>query len=98
MHAWYADHFVLPLPDTHRFPMDKYRRLRERVAAELPGVVLCEPPAASDAELGRAHDPAYIARAARGELSTPEIRVIGFPWSPQMIERSRRSAGATMAA
>lgn len=98
MIAWYADHFVLPLPDTHRFPMDKYRRLRERVAAELPDVVLCEPPAATDAELGRAHDPAYIARAARGELSTPEIRVIGFPWSPQMIERSRRSAGATMAA
>ena len=98
MQAWYADHFVLPLPDTHRFPMDKYRRLRERVAAELPGVVLCEPPAATDAELGRAHDPAYIARVSRGELSTPEIRVIGFPWSPQMIERSRRSAGATMAA
>jgi acetoin utilization deacetylase AcuC-like enzyme len=98
MHAWYADHFVLPLPETHRFPMDKYRRLRERVAAELPAVVLCEPPAATDAELGRAHDAAYVARVSRGELTTHEIRMIGFPWSPGMIERSRRSAGATMAA
>ncbi|WP_304000447.1 histone deacetylase family protein [Methyloversatilis discipulorum] len=98
MLAWYADHFVLPLPETHRFPMDKYRRLRERVAAELPGVTLSEPPAATDAELCRAHDAGYVDRASRGELSVNEIRMIGFPWSAQMIERSRRSAGATMAA
>lgn len=98
MHAWYADHFVLPLPETHRFPMDKYRRLRERVAADLPGILLCEPPAATDAELARAHDAAYVARVSRGELTAQEIRMIGFPWSPGMIERSRRSAGATMAA
>jgi acetoin utilization deacetylase AcuC-like enzyme len=98
MHAWYADHFVLPLPDSHRFPMDKYRRLRERVAAELPGVVLSEPAAATDSELCRAHDPAYVVRVSRGDLSVQEIRIVGFPWSAQMIERSRRSAGATMAA
>jgi acetoin utilization deacetylase AcuC-like enzyme len=98
MLAWYADHFVLPLPETHRFPMDKYRRLRERVAAELPGVTLREPPAATDAELHRAHDAAYVARVSRGDLTTQEVRMIGFPWSPQMIERSRRSAGATIAA
>lgn len=98
MIAWYADHFVLPLPGGHRFPMDKYRRLRERVAAELPDVVLHEPPAASDLELCRAHDAAYVTRATRGELSVQEIRTIGFPWSPEMIERSRRSAGATMQA
>ncbi len=98
MHAWYADHFILPLPETHRFPMDKYRRLRERVAAGLPDVVLCEPAAATDAELCRAHDAGYVGRASRGELDANEIRNIGFPWSAQMIERSRRSAGATLAA
>lgn len=98
MIAWYADHFVLPLPETHRFPMAKYRQLRERVAAELPDVDLCEPAAATDAELCRAHDAGYVDRASRGELSVNEIRTIGFPWSPEMIERSRRSAGATMSA
>ena len=30
MHAFYSDHFRVPLPDGHRFPMDKYTRLRER--------------------------------------------------------------------
>ncbi len=98
MIAWYADHFVLPLPETHRFPMAKYRQLRERVAAELPDVDLREPAAATDAELCRAHDADYVGRASRGELSVNEIRTIGFPWSPEMIERSRRSAGATMSA
>ena len=32
MHAYYADHFVLPLPEGHRFPMAKYRMLRDRIA------------------------------------------------------------------
>lgn len=96
MIAWYADHFVLPLPEGHRFPMDKYRRLRTRVAAELPDVDLVAPPAATDTELCRAHDAGYVARAHRGELTVQEIRTIGFPWSPQMVERSRRSAGATI--
>jgi hypothetical protein len=31
--AFYCDHFVLPLPDGHRFPMKKYSLLRERVLA-----------------------------------------------------------------
>jgi hypothetical protein len=37
MHAYYADHFVLPLPEGHRFPMRKYSRLRDRLTQELPG-------------------------------------------------------------
>ena len=31
MKAFYCDHFVLPLPDGHKFPMAKYARLRELV-------------------------------------------------------------------
>ena len=33
MKLYYTDHFELPLPEEHRFPMDKYRRLRRHVAA-----------------------------------------------------------------
>ncbi len=98
MHAYYSDHFVLPLPDGHRFPMAKYRMLRERVAAELPDVHLAEADAASEGVLALAHDPDYIDRVTRGGLSAVEQRAIGFPWSERMVERSRRSAGATIAA
>lgn len=98
MKALYSDHFVLPLPPGHRFPMGKYAMLRERVANELPGVTLVEAPAATDGELALAHTPRYIDAVARGLLSPTEQREIGFPWSERMAERARRSVGATIAA
>jgi acetoin utilization deacetylase AcuC-like enzyme len=97
---FYTDHYVLPLPPWHRFPMEKYRLLRERVEAD--GVAgkdaLQLPPAATDEQILRAHDRRYLQRVASGELAPEEQRRIGFPWSPQMVERSRRSSGATLAA
>ncbi len=98
LQAYYADQFVLPLPEGHRFPMAKYALLRERLACDCPQVECQVAPAASDGELALAHTPAYIAAVKTGTLP-PEIqREIGFPWSPEMVERSRRSAGATVAA
>lgn len=100
MLAYYCHHFVLPLPAEHRFPMAKYALLYERIAAAADeyGIALAEPGPATDADLCRAHDPGYVARASRGALDAAELRKIGFPWSPDMVERSRRSSGATMAA
>ena len=98
MKAYYSDHFVLPLPDGHRFPMAKYRLLRDRVAGELPEVQLLEAPAATDGELALAHEPVYVTAVAEGLLSSSQQREIGFPWSPAMVERARRSVGATVAA
>jgi acetoin utilization deacetylase AcuC-like enzyme len=98
MVALYSDRFVLPLPAGHRFPMVKYRLLRERVSAAFPGLILEEPMPAQDAQLHLAHDPAYVARLVRGDLSRQELQRIGFPWTPEMVERSRRSTGATIAA
>lgn len=96
--AYYSDRFALPLPEGHRFPMEKYRRLRERVAAELPQAVLLEPAPATDGELALAHAPEYVERVTLGRLSAAEVRAIGFPWSAAMVERSRRSTGATIGA
>jgi acetoin utilization deacetylase AcuC-like enzyme len=98
VHAFYADNFVLPLPEGHRFPMPKYRLLRDRVVRELPGVRMQQAPAASDGELALIHTPPYIADIAQGSLPAPAQREIGFPWSPAMAERARRSVGATIAA
>jgi acetoin utilization deacetylase AcuC-like enzyme len=96
--AYYADHFVLPLPVGHRFPMIKYSQLRARVEAELASVRLCEPPAATDGQIALAHHPDYIGDLINGRLTAQAQRVLGFPWSLEMVERSRRSAGATIAA
>jgi acetoin utilization deacetylase AcuC-like enzyme len=100
MRAYYADHFVLPLPDGHRFPMSKYALLRERIISE--GVIAPEnliiPPAATDEQLRLAHDADYIERVKTGMLTPAEMRRIGFSWSVNMVERSRRSSGATICA
>jgi acetoin utilization deacetylase AcuC-like enzyme len=98
MNAYYADHFVLPLPQGHRFPMAKYGLLRDALVQTLPEVTLLEAPPASDGELALAHDPAYIAAVTEGTLSAVAQREIGFPWSVQMAERARRSVGGTIAA
>jgi acetoin utilization deacetylase AcuC-like enzyme len=98
MKAFYSDHFVLPLPEGHRFPMRKYGMLRDRVASELPAVRMWEAPRASDGELALVHSPAYIHTLVDGSISAAAMREIGFPWSEAMVERSRRSAGATVAA
>jgi acetoin utilization deacetylase AcuC-like enzyme len=95
--AFYSDHFVLPLPQGHRFPMSKYRLLRDAVSA-VSNVELQEAPAATDTQILLAHTPRYLQAVIRGELSAKEQREIGFPWSPEMVERSRRSVGATLAA
>jgi acetoin utilization deacetylase AcuC-like enzyme len=98
--AFYSDHFVLPLPEGHKFPMAKYSRLRERILAE--GIVspedLHEAPAAAWEDLRLVHTPAYVDAVANGTIDPLIQRRIGFPWSPQMVERSRRSVGATIAA
>lgn len=97
MKAFYCDHFVLPLPEGHRFPMEKYRLLREAVA-DLPGLRLVVPDAATDEALLRVHTVPYVDAVVRGELSRDQVRRIGFPWSPELVERSRRSVGGTLAA
>lgn len=97
MQIFATDAFVLPLPPGHRFPMDKYARLRARVeAADLGDLQV--PPAATREQLGLAHDPDYIERVHAGTLSHKETRELGFPWSPAMVERSLRSTGATISA
>jgi acetoin utilization deacetylase AcuC-like enzyme len=100
MRIFYTDHFVLPLPEGHRFPMRKYALLRQRVAESGIGAPdnLIVPHAATDTELLRAHDAEYLRRCQAGELTPQDVRRIGFPWSAAMVERSRRSSGATIEA
>lgn len=100
MLAFYADRFVLPLPPGHRFPMDKYARVRQQCLARgvLRPADLREPDAAAWEDLALVHGAEYLQRVRIGSLSAMEQRRIGFPWSPEMVERSRRSTGATLAA
>ncbi len=78
--------------------MSKYSELRKRVVQELDEIELLPPKAASDDQLGLAHETAYLSRAISGALDKQDCRALGFPWSEKLIERSRRSSGATIMA
>ena len=100
MDIYYHDLFSFPLPEGHRFPIRKYILLRQRLVEE--GVVLQDdlhiPESARDDQLLLVHDQEYLDKVIKGGLSKVEIRQMGFPWSPDLIERSRRSVGSTIAA
>src|SRR6185312_6107826 len=100
MRAFYSDTFVLPLPEHHRFPMAKYRLLRERLLNDgvLAAADLHVPDPIAWNDLRLVHDAAYVDAVATGTLPPDAQRRIGFPWSEMMVERSRRSVGATLAA
>jgi acetoin utilization deacetylase AcuC-like enzyme len=100
MQIFHSDQFSIPLPEGHRFPMEKYALLRKRVenaGGDEIGVLKVPDPATDD-ELETVHDAEYVRKVATGRLSTSEIRRIGFPWSEALVERSRRSVGGTIAA
>jgi acetoin utilization deacetylase AcuC-like enzyme len=100
MKAFYSDTFIFTYPVQHRIPMAKYRLLRERIIREgiLPQENLLIPDAATDIQILRCHSAEYLERVKYGTLSRQEITRIGIPWSPELVERSRRSAGATLQA
>jgi acetoin utilization deacetylase AcuC-like enzyme len=96
----YSDHFLVPLPEGHRFPMGKYAELRRRLLAR--GILRPEElhpsvEAPVPALLG-AHTEAYVRAICDGSIDARAMRRIGLPWSPALVARSRASTGGTLAA
>ena len=94
---FYTDEYTLPLPEGHRFPIQKYRMLRELL--EQDGRFRFElAPLAEREVIELAHDAAYVDAFESGTLSAQAIRRIGFPWSVGLVKRTLASVGGTLAA
>ncbi len=96
----FHDDYSPPLPPGHRFPMEKFRLLRDHLVdsslttdAEILRPELC----AADV-LALAHDRAYIERYCSGDMSRDELRRLGLPWSPQLAQRTVRAVGGSLLA
>lgn len=93
--VFHSDRYDLPLPEGHRFPMDKYKKVREGLLNQ--GLVqdyqLIEAPFAHVEDILRVHDEKYYHAIEFGTLEPREQRKIGFPWSEVMLKRSRASVG-----
>lgn len=94
---WYCDHHVIPLPDGHKFPVAKYRLIRELLAAS-GQFIFRRAPLASPDQLSLAHDVGYVDASLHGTLDKAVLRRIGFPWSEGLVKRSLASVGGTIAA
>jgi acetoin utilization deacetylase AcuC-like enzyme len=94
---FYTDHYVLPLPPGHRFPIEKYRLLRELLQAD-GGFVLEAAPLAPVTVIERTHDPEYVRAFVQGTLGDAAMRRIGFPWSEGLVRRTLASVGGTLSA
>ena len=94
---FYCDHYAIPLPAGHKFPMAKYRMLRDLLAGD--GSFRFEAAPFADQEIIElAHDPEYVRDFLNGTLTEAAIRRIGFPWSQALVQRTLASVGGTLSA
>jgi acetoin utilization deacetylase AcuC-like enzyme len=95
-----CDRYNFFLPDGHRFPILKYKLLRELIeqAQLVPPEYMIESSAATDVQILRVHTPEYLNKLKTNTLSEKEERRLGLPWSAALLERSRRSVGGTILA
>src|SRR5215471_8913406 len=100
MFAAYSDRYVIDLPAHHTFPIQKYRLICERLLAEgtLTGTDLIETGLATDEDLLLVHTPDYVNRMQNRQLTDGELRRLGLPWSPKLVQRSRSSVSGTIIA
>lgn len=100
LHAWSSSAYTIPLPAGHRFPIEKYALLRERVLQDetVRAEHLHDPPRVARDDLLLVHTADYVDQFTDGTLGDAKMRRIGFPWSPQLVERAYRAVGGTIEA
>ncbi|OED80397.1 histone deacetylase family protein [Vibrio crassostreae] len=92
----------LPLPEGHRYPINKYQLLHSAVEALIDSeprwkskFEVCQPMPVSIEQVKQVHDSEYVDLLVSGNLPAAKMRRIGFPWSEQLIERTLYSSGGT---
>lgn len=87
-----------PLPEGHRFPMQKYDLLPQQLLHEgsCTPENFFEPGFPEDEDILRAHTPEYFRDLQGGDIPPKEMRKVGFPWSEALVERELRIAQGTI--
>ncbi|MCQ4248944.1 histone deacetylase [Pseudomonas stutzeri] len=96
----FHDDYSPPLPPGHRFPMEKFRLLRDHLVASglTTDQALLRPEPCPRELLALAHDRTYVERYCSGDMSREELRRLGLPWSPQLAQRTVRAVGGSLLA
>ena len=94
--AYSSAAYSVSLPTQHKFPMYKYAGVRDTLALE--GLTILEPPRPDWTLVERVHSDTYLRKLRFGTLESKEVRLLGFPWSPELVERALRATGGTVLA
>lgn len=87
----------LDLPVRHRFPIEKYQGIRDRLAGlGVADESFYVPTPVSAKDLCQVFNPQYVQQLVSGTLDPKAMRRIGFPWSNQLIQRSLTAVGGTV--
>ena len=93
----YSDVFRYQVPEKHRFPMQKYTLIPERLLSE--GTVSKDnffaPTKLSEEDILTTHTAEYWHKLSTQTLDRKEARAIGFEMTPALVERGRYIASAT---
>lgn len=100
MTVFYSDTYTIPLPDGHKFPMAKYRMIRDELLHQgiLSPEELRESPIFPAQELTLAHDERYVSDVCNLTLDPKIVRRIGFPLTEDLVTRSLATVGGAVAA
>ena len=96
----YHPDYVVPLPDGHRFPMPKFKLLRDLLIRERTIAIeqIYQPELPTLESIQLVHTPQYVQDYCHGSLAERAQRRIGLPWSPALAHRTRIAVGGTILA
>ncbi|MEP7702637.1 histone deacetylase [Paraglaciecola sp. 25GB23A] len=87
----------LELPIRHRFPIEKYQGIHDRLCElQIPESRFIAPTPMTEKQLCQVYNPLYVKQLVSGTLDPKAMRRIGFPWSEQLIRRSLTAVGGTV--
>ena len=94
----YHEDYSPDFPPDHRFPMDKFRLLRDHLidTGLTTDAQLFRPQVCPTDILALAHDPGYISRYMEGALSREDQRRLGLPWTEDLARRTVRAVGGSL--
>ena len=93
----YSDIFKYDVPERHRFPMQKYPMIAERLLAEgtFTQANFFAPQRLSEDEILTTHTQRYWQHLKQQTLPAKDARAIGFEMTPRLVERERVIAHGT---
>lgn len=99
IHIAWSDLYTLPLPEGHRFPMEKYALVYEQLLREnvVTPEQFFEPEPADLKTVLLTHTAEYVDKLLHLALSEKEVRAVGFPLTAELVQRELILVQGTLA-